>query len=162
MPSRSSTAASRASPCIDFTGWRQTPATTARRDMARSCHARRLHPTRPPGAGPGLIVLRILAGLAGGLVVGATLMSAVRTFVLPRGDATVLTRGVFLAVRTLFNARMRFSQTYEERDRIFALFAPVSLLIIPFVWLVLVGSGYTGIFWGVSHPTWWHAAEASG
>jgi hypothetical protein len=109
-----------------------------------------------------VIALRVLASLAGALIVGATLMSAVRSFVLPRGDATVLTRAVFLTTRTLFNARMRLSRTYEDRDRIMALFAPISLLIVPFVWLVFVGGGYTLVYWGFSRPSWWHALEDSG
>ena len=38
--------------------------------------------------------------------------------------------------------RLHFARTFEERDRIFALFAPLTLLLLPFVWLILVGAGY--------------------
>ena len=41
----------------------------------------------------------------------------------------------------LFDLRLRFVKEYADRDRIFAPFAPVTLLMLPFVWLMLVGAG---------------------
>ena len=35
-----------------------------------------------------------------------------------------------------FRLRMRKVTTYEERDRVMALYAPLSLLVLPAVWLV--------------------------
>lgn len=109
-----------------------------------------------------MIFLRILAGVLGTLLILETVMSAIRTFVLPRGDATRLARLVFVGVRLLFNFRMRFQRTFADRDRTFALFAPVSLLLLPGAWLLLVGIGYTGIYWALGTDSWALASRDSG
>src|SRR5262245_57015080 len=72
--------------------------------------------------------------------------SAIRTFVLPRAEAPILTRSVFIATRTAFNAMARPCRTYEGRDRIMAFYAPISLLVLPSVWLTLVVLGSAAIF----------------
>jgi hypothetical protein len=70
-----------------------------------------------------------------------------QTFVLPRGVYVGLTRIMFLTLRRLFNLRSRWAHTYRERDRIMALFAPVTLLLLSIIWLALVLAGYAGVFW---------------
>ena len=50
----------------------------------------------------------------------------------------------------LFRLRVRFTRTWDERDRIMALYGPIALLSLPFVWLVLVLTGYTSIFWSLA------------
>src|SRR5438270_7062359 len=86
----------------------------------------------------GVIVLRVLAFLAGGALVAWTLLSAVRGVVLPRGESVLLSRLVFVPLRDLFRIRLRFTSTWEQRDRIMALYGPIALLTLPFAWLVLV------------------------
>ncbi|MCA0456335.1 MAG: hypothetical protein LCI00_20325 [Chloroflexi bacterium] len=93
------------------------------------------------------ILLSILVFLAGALLVGWTLMSAVRSFVLPRGDNVPLTRFVFRRMASIYRSRARKAKTYAERDRIMALFAPVTLLLLPIVWQFLVLVGYTFMFY---------------
>ncbi|MCU1448068.1 MAG: hypothetical protein JWP02_238 [Acidimicrobiales bacterium] len=95
----------------------------------------------------GVIALRVLAFVAGGLLVAWTLLSAVRAVVLPRGVSVTLSRWVFVPISELFRLRLRFAKTWEERDRIMALYGPIGLLSLPFAWLVLVLVGYTGMFW---------------
>ena len=95
-------------------------------------------------------------------LIATTLMSAIRTFVLPRGESTNLTRTIFLTVRAVFELRLRFAKTFIERDRIFAPFAPIGLLVLPFVWLIVVGSGYAGLFWAVTGRDWTRAFKTSG
>src|SRR5690242_14926164 len=108
------------------------------------------------------IALRVLAGLAGAFLVLSTAMSAIRTFVVPRGGSTRLTRFVFVSVRMVFNARMRFSATFEDRDRVMALYAPISLLLLPVAWMVLVGTGYALVYIGLLAPGVWPAVRDSG
>ncbi|MCB9449989.1 MAG: hypothetical protein H6672_01030 [Anaerolineaceae bacterium] len=108
------------------------------------------------------VVLHILTFIAGLLLVGYVLVSAVRSFVLPRGDNVWLTRVTFLAVLRLFWLRTRKAQTYEERDRIMALFAPLALLVLPVVWLVGVLAGYTLMFWAVGVDDFYAAFSTSG
>lgn len=95
-------------------------------------------------------LLRVLLSLglfiAGALLVGWTLMSAIRSFVLARGDNVPLTRFVFRSMAYIYRMRARKAKTYAERDRIMALFAPVTLLLLPVVWQFLVLIGYTMMF----------------
>ena len=60
-----------------------------------------------------------------------------------------LTRFVFRATRSGFDVWTKKADTYEERDRRMARYAPVSLLLLPLVWMALVIVGFTGMFWGL-------------
>ena len=107
-------------------------------------------------------IVRILVFVLGTAIVVATLLSAIRTFVLPRGAPDLLTRIVFLAVRNVFEMRMRRARTYLERDRSMALLGPISLLALLPVWYALVLTGYMGMFWAGGVETWYDALRASG
>lgn len=109
-----------------------------------------------------LLLLRILLFFAGALIVGWTLMSAIRSFVLPRGDNVLLTRIIFRRMAALYRMRARKAQTYAERDRIMALFAPVTLLLLPVVWQFLVLSGYTMMFFALGEGTLYESFKISG
>lgn len=95
-------------------------------------------------------------------IVAGTLYSAIETFVLPRSANDPLTRLVFLSIRRLFDLRTKRARSYQERDRIMAFYAPITLLALPPVWLVLVLLGYTGMFWALGVPSWRGAFTASG
>jgi hypothetical protein len=99
------------------------------------------------------------AGLA--LVVW-TLFSAVKTFVLPRGVNVWLTRGLFRLVGFFFRWRARRSNSYEERDRIMALFAPLTLILMPVAVLTLVLIGYAIIYWSLGIYPLYEAFKLSG
>ncbi len=94
---------------------------------------------------PGL--LRAAAFVMGLLVVIPTLLSAIRTFVLPRSAHDPITQGVFRGVRRLFDLRMRRAATYRERDQVMALYAPIGLLLLVPAWLTLVLAGFGMMFW---------------
>jgi hypothetical protein len=96
--------------------------------------------------------LEIAVFAAGAAIVAAVFLSAVSTVVVPRGVPVRLTRAVFLVMRRLFESRVRFVRTYEARDRAYALYAPLTLVTLPVVWLALVLAGYTGVFWALGHP----------
>ncbi|MBW3601111.1 MAG: hypothetical protein KY434_00215 [Actinobacteria bacterium] len=100
--------------------------------------------------------------VAGAGVVGGTVLSAVRTIVLPRGTAVLLSRVVFGSLRRLFDARARRARTYERRDDAMALYAPISLLTLPLVWLALVLGGYTLMSWAAESRSWSDAFVTSG
>jgi hypothetical protein len=113
------------------------------------------------GDGP-LVVLHVVAFVAGMVVVGRTVMSAIRNFIMPRADPLVLSRFVFLVVRHVFNVRVSRTKAYLDRDRIMAIYAPMSLVLLAVTWVALVGAGYTAMFWAVGvHPIR-DAAIASG
>jgi hypothetical protein len=56
---------------------------------------------------------------------------------------------VFLFMRRIFEVRVRFAKDYESRDRAYALYAPLTLVTLPVVWLVIVLGAYTAIFWAI-------------
>jgi hypothetical protein len=105
---------------------------------------------------------RTLAVIAGVVVVVATIGSAVKTVVLPRAAVSQITRAVFLTVRRAFSLVVRPSTPFARRDRILALYAPLSLLATLATWLLLTLVGYTLIFWGSAGSTYLEAFHLSG
>ena len=87
--------------------------------------------------------------LCGIWLVLATLLAAIRTFILPRGEHVLLTRVVSVVVYQFFRLRLRFTRSYAERDRVLALLPAVTLLTMPIVWMTLVTWGFTAMFWAV-------------
>lgn len=94
-----------------------------------------------------MIVGRLAVGLLGVIVVLWTLSSAIQTVVVPRDLPITLTRVHFRAIRRVFDVFTPPSRPYLTRDRILALYSPVSLVLLPGVWVSLVTIGFTGIFW---------------
>src|SRR5215210_664226 len=103
------------------------------------------------------LAARIGAFVAGVAIVLGTFLSAVRTFVLPRSSPTILTRVIFLTMRDLFSIFEKRATTYRQRDRILALYAPLSLLLMPPVWMICVMIGFMGMFWAVGSRSWYEA-----
>lgn len=99
------------------------------------------------------VIIYGAALLSGILLVAVTLNAAIKTVVLPRGEAVFITSAVFGLVSVLFLPLTKGAQSFEERDRALALYAPISLIVLPAVWILLVMLGYTAIFWAVGvHP----------
>jgi len=94
--------------------------------------------------------LQVLAVATGGVIVVATLGSAIKTVILPRASASSITRWVFLTMRRLYLVIAPRNLSYERRDRRLATYAPISLTVTLAVWLILVLVGYTLIFIGVN------------
>ncbi len=105
---------------------------------------------------------RLLLFAVGAVIVGYTLLSAIKTVVLPRSANTTLARIVFRLVRMVFDVRLRHAETYEDRDRVMALYAPISLLMLPMVWLTMVLLGYMLIYIGVENMALYEAFKLSG
>lgn len=95
-------------------------------------------------------------------IAAAALLSAIRTFVLPRSAVDLITRWTFLVTRRLFELRLRFNHTYIERDRIMAYYAPVSLLLLLPVWLFLTEIGFSFMFWAIGAESYFEAFAVSG
>lgn len=111
-------------------------------------------------------VLHILSFLAGIALVIFTVFSAVRMLVLPRSDNVWLTRQTFLFMQRLFRLRIRLLKAYDygARDRLMAFFAPLTLLLMPVIWLTLITIGYTLMFWalGAGDGSFYHDLHLSG
>jgi hypothetical protein len=107
-------------------------------------------------------IARVAVFLVGAWIVYGTVLSAIKTFVLPRSVNTRITNAVFSGIRWLFDLRQRKMTTYEQRDQHMALYAPVALLALPVAWLTLVVLGYTLIYWSVGVGTILDAFRISG
>lgn len=107
-------------------------------------------------------ILRAIVFLVGLTMVIITVMSAIRTLILPRSARDKLTALVFVNMRRLFRLRLHRVTEYVKRDSIMALYAPLSLLMLLVVWLVLVTIGYAAMFWATSFYSWEKAITLSG
>ncbi|WP_420640619.1 hypothetical protein [Candidatus Leptofilum sp.] len=109
-----------------------------------------------------MIILRILIFIFGLSLTIYTFISATRTFVLPRSASVQLTRVVFLSVRHLFNIAMKALPTYEQRDSLMAIYAPISLLLMVPAWLFITTLGFACMFWAMGITPWQEAFLLSG
>lgn len=106
--------------------------------------------------------LQVLVFIVGALAVARTLLSGLRTFVLPRGSSDTIARLAFHGTRRAFDLFAGPGRPYAQRDRLMAYFGPVSLVILPALWLVIVAAGYTAMFWAIGVPTPYDALVDSG
>jgi hypothetical protein len=97
-----------------------------------------------------LIVVGVLAVLV-------VLDAALRTFVLPRGAGVLFTHVVFRSVRQGLQVFARPNRSYEARDRVMALYAPLALLAFPAAALVVIFGAFA-CFFEVSQPHGWREA----
>ena len=109
-----------------------------------------------------MIALRILVFVAGVGLSTWTLLSAIRTVILPRSAQSMITRGVFLTVRVPFRLIANEGKTFEFRDAVMALFAPIALVTLAGVWLALISVSYTAMFWALDTSSLGEAFHLSG
>ncbi len=109
-----------------------------------------------------MLLVQVFIFLLGFSVVTGTLLSAVRTFVVPRSQQDQLTRSVFVFVRFFFNLANRTARTYADRDNFLAFYAPIALLMLVPVWLTLITFGYACMFWAAGAPSSYDAFRQSG
>ena len=107
-------------------------------------------------------VTHVVSAIAGAVLVGYTLLSAIRAVILPRGEITLLGVMVFRPLNLFFRAITLRRRTFEGKDRVMALFAPVGLVALPGVWVALVLIGFMAVFWGIGDYTWAEAFSLSG
>jgi hypothetical protein len=109
-----------------------------------------------------MIVLHIIVFLLGLLIALSTLFSAIKQTVLPGRKKVRLTRTLFRNTFRLFRfvaVRMPSDQT---RDAIIAFYAPMSVMLLPLTWVILLMIGFTMMFWAVSEPSLGTALSLSG
>jgi hypothetical protein len=109
-----------------------------------------------------VIVLQVLAVVIGAAVVVGTALAAVKTVVLPRAVASVVSRGVFVTTRRLLSAIASPKRSFAFRDRVLAYYAPLALVLLPGVWVALMTLGFAGVQWGLGGLSVREAFLASG
>jgi hypothetical protein len=96
-----------------------------------------------------VIALDIVVFALGAIAAARIVLSAVRTFVVPRGDTDRLTTLTFLAIRRLFQLVASPARPYETRHRIMAYYGPVALILLAISWLVVLILSFAAMFWAL-------------
>jgi hypothetical protein len=96
-----------------------------------------------------LQIARVLAFAAGMFVVGATVISAIKTFVLPRAANVRISRFVFVVVRYVLDRVAPATRDYLDRDNVFAMQAPITLIGLPVAWLILITAAFSAMYFGL-------------
>jgi len=95
-------------------------------------------------------------------LVSYTLLSAVRTVILPRGETTLLGLALFRPLLAMFRGAARRCREFTCKDRVMALYAPIALVLLPGLWVTLILIGFMGVFWAVGGHKWDEAFLISG
>lgn len=109
-----------------------------------------------------MIVVRIVVAVGGVGLTAWTVLSAVRTVILPRSAQSLLSRLVFRGVRRVFNGLAALRPSFDWRDRVMAHFSPIGMLTLVASWLALVTTGFMALFWAVQQQGWSDAFWVSG
>jgi hypothetical protein len=108
------------------------------------------------------VALDVVALVAGVSLLVVTVLSVIKSTVLPRAAPSRVTFATSRATRALFQLRAKHARSYPERDRIMAMLGPVSLLALLVVWVILVISAYTLIYLAVTHGSLADCIKLSG
>jgi hypothetical protein len=91
-------------------------------------------------------VLLVIAGI---VVIGYTGLVVVKTVVVPRPTAIFVNRAGFIGMRKLCEAIAARRRTAEEADSVLAVFAPLTLVLLPGIWVAMMLVGFTLVFFGL-------------
>lgn len=92
------------------------------------------------------VAVRVLAGIGGVGVVVMTLLSAIRAFVLPRAAPSRVGRLAFVIVATVLRLRAPWRRNADPRESWLALRSPLTVLVLPVIYVTGVIAGYTLLF----------------
>ena len=109
-----------------------------------------------------MIVLQIIVFLLGLVIALTTLFSAIKQTVLPGRKKVRLTRAVFRNTFRLFRFVAIRMPSDQARDAIIAFYAPMSVMLLPLTWVILLMIGFTSMFWAVSETSLGMALSLSG
>jgi hypothetical protein len=109
-----------------------------------------------------VVVLQVIAVVAGVALALFTLFSAITTVVLPRSESSVIARAEFIALSRIFRLIAHERRSFLSRDRVLAYYAPVGLILLPGVWVLMVIIAFTLIYWGTGLEPWREAFIVSG
>lgn len=93
------------------------------------------------------MAVRVLFAFVGGFLVFAAAWSVLATVVVPRRIRSRITRYVALANRACFQFFADLAGSYERRDRILAIQAPVQIILQIVAWLALFQVGFGLLIW---------------
>ena len=108
------------------------------------------------------MAIRVLAGVIGAAIVLATAWSVLGTLVVPRRVRSRIPRVVFILNRTVFHFFADRTSSYESRDRVLAVQAPVQLIAQVVAWLALYELGFGLLMWSFANGGLGSAMEQAG
>lgn len=103
-----------------------------------------------------------LGCLAAATAVLATILSALQAVVLPRATQNAIPAATTRAVKAILQLRTRRAETYDDRDRIMAMLAPVALISMLLTWLLIIFAAYSVMFFTTSGRSATGSVELSG
>src|SRR3984957_12489445 len=106
--------------------------------------------------------LRVVALIAGVLVLGSTAVSLFTALVVPRATSSRAMRAVARSLGKATRRLLPHLPTYEVRDRVMAFVGPVAMIILFVVWLIALVVGFGLIMWWSSGETLGSAFEIAG
>ena len=109
-----------------------------------------------------MIVLQIIVFLLGLFITLATLFSAIRQTVLPGRKSVRLSRTLFRTTFLLFRLVIVRIQSKAVSSALSAFYAPMSVMLLPITWVILILIGFSMMFWGVNHPSLGTSLSLSG
>nr|NIV15220.1 hypothetical protein [Fodinibius sp.] len=95
------------------------------------------------------MAIKIISLIFGIFIILINLFSAMRTFVLPRAAQDPITRFVFKMILWGFKLMSNLFKTYQQKDKIMAVYAPVALLAMPPTWLFLISIGFAFVYYSL-------------
>ncbi len=93
------------------------------------------------------MAVRVIGALIGAAIVLTTGWSVIGTVVVPRRIRSRIIRAVFVVNRSVFHFVADQSGSYDRRDRILAVQAPVQLILQIVAWLALYELGFGLLMW---------------
>jgi hypothetical protein len=96
-----------------------------------------------------MLIVRIVVFLLGLAITLGTLSSAIKSTVLPGRKKVRLARFVFRNTFRLFRLASRRARGAVLRGEILDLYAPISIMLLPLTWVVLLIIGNSAMFWAV-------------
>ena len=96
-----------------------------------------------------MIVVQIILFVLGVGIIVSTLFSAIKQTVLPGPKKVRLSRVVFRTTFRLFRFVSIRIPSAEIGHRIMALYAPLSVMLLPLTWIILMIIGFGAVFWGL-------------
>jgi hypothetical protein len=93
------------------------------------------------------MAIRVLAAVIGASIVAFTAWSVLVTLVVPRRVRSNIPRLVYIINRSVFHLLVDRTSSYEQRDRILAVQAPIQLIGQVIAWLALYELGFGLLMW---------------
>lgn len=109
-----------------------------------------------------MLAVEILVFVVGLWAAVAVVFSAVRTVAVPRGEQVWLARVLFGVSGAVFSMLIGLVRSEDHKEAFRARYAPMTMLMMPFVWALGVIGGFSAMFWALDVRPYRDALVLSG